>query len=196
MPNFTWDLQSSRYRDPDTGRFVPESVIRAEVDRIADASITRMVSAAKSLQTGQATIADFQTSIMTEIKTVNVAASMAAHGGRNAMAPADWLWTARDIKDQYSYARAWADDLKSGAAPLDDAVSTYENMRLRDARNSGAPVLVRNVLHAAEHCAGCMSAAGLGWVPLDQMPPLGSRTCKANDRCSLSYRAGAESEAA
>lgn len=206
---FVWDLGASRYRDADTGRFVPEASIRAEVDRIADASIERMVNGARRLQAGRSTLAEFQDVLMAEIKTVNVAVSAAAHGGRNAMAPADWLWTAREIKSQYAYARNWAADIASGKAPLDDrllararlygnhAVSTYENMRLRDARNSGAPVLVKNMLHSAEHCEGCTSATALGWVPIEQMPPLGTRTCKANDRCSLSYQsAKAESEAA
>lgn len=45
----------------------------------------------------------------------------------------------------------------------------------------------RNMLHATEHCAVCVEQTGRGWVPIGTLVPIGSRTCRSNDRCTLSY---------
>ncbi len=206
--SYQWDVSASRYRDAQSGRFVSETQIRSAVDQVVQASTDQMVTLTKALQEGRTTLAVWQADMMRAVKDVNLATAVAAHGGRQAMAPADWLYVARDVKAQYQYLRGWAQDIASGAAPLDGrliaraelygirATAAYEGMKLRDVKNSGATVLVRNVLAGgADHCHQCPDLSARGWVPADEMVPVGSRQCMARDRCHLEFRA-ARAEAA
>ncbi len=53
----------------------------------------------------------------------------------------------------------------------------------------------RNILSPAEHCRnkpgvtdGCYDIAFLGWMPIRDMPPIGTRTCGQFCKCYLVYR--------
>lgn len=198
---YQWDLSASRYRDASTGKFVSERDIRGAVDQVVNAAQQQMVDLTTALREGRTTLGVWQADMMRAVKDANVATAVAAHGGRQAMAPADWLFIARDIKGQYGYLRGWAAEIEAGAVPSIGraelygirATSAYEGMRLRDMRNSGADVLVRNVLDtAAEHCSECPALSARRWVPLDEMVPVGQRKCLSRDRCRLEYRAASE----
>jgi hypothetical protein len=43
-------------------------------------------------------------------------------------------------------------------------------------------------LGAADHCAGCLSEAAKGWMPLDQVTQIGDTICRTRCHCWLSYR--------
>jgi hypothetical protein len=159
---YTFDPRIGRYRD-DGGRFVTERTIRDAVDNLADLSSERMAALAQRLQAGSLTLADFQTQMMTETKSAHLAAGIAAHGGREQMAPADYGVIGRRIRDEYAFARQFAEDIASGKQPLDGrlvnrarmygqaARSTFEAVRRRDERNRGNDE-ERNVLHGGDLC--------------------------------------------
>jgi hypothetical protein len=203
----TFDPRLGKYRD-EGGRFVAERTIRDAVDNLADLSSERMAALAQRLQAGSLMLADFQTQAMVEIKSAHLAAGIAAHGGRAQMAPADYGFLGRHIRDEYAFLRQFADDIASGKQPLDGrlinrarmygqaARSTFEAVRRRDERNRGNDE-ERNVLHGGDHCSLCPDLSARGWVPIDSLPPIGSRPCGPYDRCTLSFRvAPAVSEAA
>jgi hypothetical protein len=199
MPDFRWDLRASRYRDSG-GRFVPESAVRSWLDSAVDQSTNRMVSLTEQLQQGRLTMAEWQLQMMSEIKQAHLASAMAAHGGREAMSQADWGWAGQRIREQYQFLRNWANELANGTAPLDGRlisrarlygnapVTTFEAMKGRDARNSGAKMEERNVLSSADHCGECPSLAARGWLPLGTLPPVGTRECRVRDRCRIERR--------
>lgn len=203
----TYDARSGRYR-ADDGRFVPAAEVRRAVDNLADLSSQRMAALTTRLQSGALSLADWQQQAMAEVKSAHLAGGIAAHGGRDRMAPADYGLIGRRIRDEYGFLRQWAADIASGAAPLDGrllsraqlygqaARGTYEAVRARDERNRGNDQ-ERNVLHGGDHCTLCPALSARGWVPIGSLPPIGSRPCKARDRCSLEYRvAPAQAEAA
>lgn len=197
---FVWEIGPQRFRDTETGRFVAHRTIRLGVDQVADAASRNMVDLSQRLRMGTITVQDWERGMRQTIKINELAQVMAAHGGRNAMRPEDYLFAARNIKDQYRYLQKFTAEIVSGEQPLNGRMiarsalygqhgrTTYENTRLRDAEQGDTPMLVRNVLHAQEHCAGCVAATAMGFVPIEQMPPLGSRDCLANDRCTLTYK--------
>lgn len=204
---YTYDRQSGRYRDS-SGRYLSERTVRDAVDNLADLSSQRLASLAQRLQAGSLQLADFQTQMMAEIKSAHLAAGIAAHGGREQMAPADYGAIGRRIRDEYAFARQFAEDVASGKQPLDGRLvnrasmygqssrGTYEAVRRRDERNRGNDE-ERNVLHGGDHCSLCPDLSARGWVPIGSLPAIGSRPCGPHDRCTLSFRvAPAASEAA
>lgn len=199
MP-FVWEQRVRLFRDTNTGQFVAHRTIRKGVDQVVDVASRDMVMLSQRLREGTISLQDWERDMRRVVKLNELAQTMAAHGGRNAMRLDDYLAAARNIKAQYRYLQKFTEEIASGQQPLNGrfiaraalygqhARTTYENTRLHDAGESDTPMLVRNVLHAREHCAGCVAATALGFVPLAQMPLLGSRDCLANDRCTLAYR--------
>lgn len=204
MP-YTYDPRTGRYRSP-SGRLVSEREIHLDVGRLTDASAERMAAMAGQLNDGTMSLAQFQVGMMAEIKTTHLAAAMVAHGGVEMMSAADYGFAGSLIKSQYRYLRTWCQDIAGGTASLAklgsraklyavSAFATFDAVRVRDARNSGAEMEERNVLSHADHCHEC-PALPSGWVPLGSLPPIGSRACKMNDRCRIERRIKARRAAA
>lgn len=207
MAGYRYDPRLNRYRAP-SGRFVSDQQLHAGVVKLAEASASRVANLATRLQSGSLSLADFQVQMMAEIKTTHLAAAMAGHGGRNMMSPADYGYVGSQIKAQYQYLRAWTATIVGGAAPLggrlvararlyaSSSVGTFEGIRGRDARNSGAVMEERNVLGSGDPCSECPGLSARGWVPLGSLPPVGSRLCLANCHCRIERRLVQRSEAA
>lgn len=206
MPDFRYGRDVARYRDT-AGRFVSERTVRSWVDAVADGASDRMAALTERLVAGNVRLADWQRQMMTEVKLVNLANVMAARGGRDRMAKADFGYSGRVIRTQYDYLKAWAQSIQDGAAPLDRRTVArarlygqhgrvaFEQMKAREDRRVGLDQ-ERNRLGSAEHCTECPALSARGWVPAGTLPPIGQRACRANDRCSIERRKKTAEQAA
>jgi hypothetical protein len=197
MP-YRWSESEGRYRDA-RGRYVADSTVRRVVDQVADEASARLARAAQRLLDGEISLASFQLELMQTAKAAMLAGGILARGGAAQMRPADYLAAAREIKRQYQYAREFADQVADGRQPLNGTIVSRARQYGQAARGHYAREWgrgqqqrgyqsVRNVLAPAEHCQQCRSLAARGWMPLDEMVPIGERTCRGNDRCRLEYR--------
>jgi len=204
MP-FTYDTALGRYRD-DRGRLVSEARIRLAVDQVADAASDLLADLSNRLVRGSISLASWQAEAMRVIKVSHVAAGVAAQGGKAQMMPADYGAIGRQIRDQYSYMRSFANAVADGSVPLDGRLVAragmygqharvlYEGMRARDARSRGY-IQERNVLHANESCPECSGLSRAGWVEIGTLPPIGSRQCLSRCRCTIARRRASEQRA-
>lgn len=98
-----------------------------------------------------------------------------------------------------------AQDINAGVFPLDGRLTAYigslgaannglfENWRLAEAKRLGYTE-GRRFLRVADHChdsgdrRGCVELADLGWVPIEQVVPLGGATCRLHCRCELHFQ--------
>jgi hypothetical protein len=189
VAGYTFDPRIARYRGPD-GRFITERTMQGALVALSDASAERMAGLASRLQAGSLKLAEWQAGMMAEIKTTHLAAALAADFGA----------AGAQIKVQYQHLGRWAADIVSGKAALGDGLvsrarlyarasaSTFDAMRIRDARNSGAEMEERNLSHSADPCGECPTLSRRGWVPLGTLPPVGTRQCVANCRCTIERR--------
>lgn len=204
MADFTFGADGL-YRDA-AGRAVSDARVRAAVDAIADGAASRMAASAQALLDGTLSLAAFQADLMRTIKTAHVAAAVIGGGGAASMTPTDWLFSARAIKEQYAYARAFAEAVADGSQPLDGTLRSraaqyghaarthYKNEQARMMEGRG--MRCRNVLHASESCAGCRAESAKGWVPVGALVPIGSRSpCQSRCRCSITYSRAQEAAA-
>lgn len=196
---YTFDRKLGRFRDASTGRLIAESVVRSGVDRLCDLTSARMAGYSRALLDGTLSLADWQQQMMADLKSSQVAAGVAAMGGRKAMTPADWGTIGQRVREQYRYLRAFATDISSGRQPLDGRLSaraqqygqaarpTYESIRARNDLLLGY-THERNVLHGHDHCQQCPTLTALGWVPIGSLPMIGQRACRVHDRCTIQRR--------
>lgn len=188
-----------RYRDNATGRFVSARQVRADIDSYIDASKKQIDTLANQLRGGQISLAEWQTAMRQEIKSMHINTSMAAHGGRAQMTPADWGRAGQQIRTQYQFLDTYAADLASGKIKLDgrlnvragmyaeSARGSYEQEARRVAANTGLTE-ERRIRHASDSCTDCVDYAARGWQPIGALPRIGDSQCRTNCRCTFEYR--------
>jgi hypothetical protein len=55
----------------------------------------------------------------------------------------------------------------------------------------------RRIIHeGAIHCEDCPDLAKLGWVPIDDLVPIGDTACIVNCRCAIEYSGEGQPNAA
>lgn len=197
MADLRWDEQSGRFREAN-GRFVSDRAVHAVVNDIANGASARMVAASERMLAGDLLLAEWQATMMREVKLSQLATSTIAHGGQVRMGFAQYGAAGREIRNQYDYLRNMAAQVADGTQPLNGSLTararqygqasrvTFEREYGRDQQGRGF-ASCRNVLHAQESCSQCRSITAQGWVPIGTMAPVGSRICRSNCRCTIAY---------
>ncbi len=197
---WVFDSQTKRYRDPDSGRFLPRQDVLGYVQSSIDASGIASDQLASFVAAGNLSVADFETLFREELKREFIREYLVAAGGRAQMTPTDWGRIGAMLKEQYGYLAGFCDEIATGN--LSEAqIMTRARMYVNSARQAfeTAKGLCAEALGmteekwnlgAAEHCDGCLDYAAMGWQPAGTFPPPGSGAtpCLSNCQCSLSYR--------
>lgn len=198
MTAFRYDDRSMRYRDVTSGRFISEWAVRDGVDAVVSLSAERMAKHAADFRAGAIDAAKFLSNMQAEIKSVHIASALAAYGGRDQMTPSRWGTVGQIIRREYGYARNMVADVLDGRQRMNGRLdararmyaqagrTTYENVRRREQAQQGVG-FEQNHLHASESCGQCLAQSALGRVPIGTLIPVGSRTCRSQCRCTLSY---------
>ncbi len=193
-----WDAEAGRYRDAATGRFVTHTAIRRALEQSL-ANLTRRTDGlAADLRAGRISLVEWRNEMRDIVKHTQMAAAELARGGRAQMTQSDYGRVGQAVRRQYGFLEAWVEQIKAGL-PFDGRMESRARQYLRAARttyianetralSARGYDEVRSVLHPAEHCAECIAEAARGFVAVSQLVPLGSRTCRSNDRCSLEFR--------
>lgn len=204
VPSFSYSGAAGRYRNVNTGRYVPAQQVRAALDSVLAGSAGRMRGLSERLAGGDLSVRDWQRAMAGEIRIAHVAATASARGGWAQLSQADLGFSGQRIRTQYAYLGKMAEQIATGKQPLTGvaaraelyghaARATARAMEGRIAREKGAAE-ERNVLGAADHCQSCLSEAARGWVEVGMLVPVGARTCLSRCHCWISYRTAPESE--
>jgi len=201
MPDRFWEWapKARRYRDPATGRFVARDTIRRGLDDLIQDSQGRVSEASDLLRSGQIELAEWQMIMREEIKRTQLGAQALLRGGWKQMTEADYAVVAERIRAQYEFLHHFTVRLRDGTVRTDGNFMNRARLYPASARvgyheDEQGLVLESgytrelNVLHPAEHCFECVECANRGWVPIGANPPIGSRKCLGNDRCTMRFR--------
>lgn len=196
-PAYTWDVRTQRYHNA-SGRFVPQSAVRASLDRTLDNAGKGIRSSTQALREGRVSLADWQAGMRANLKASHLAATALAKGGWHNMAPSDYGRVGRILRDQYGYLSNFAAEITSGKQKLDGRVlvradlyaqsgrPTYEAERQRAAEIDGK-TLVRSIRHASDSCPGCIEQEAAGVQRIADWTPIGARECRTRCRCSAEF---------
>jgi hypothetical protein len=181
------------------GRFVGARQIRDIIDRDIDATSERLQSLAAQLREGRISIDYWANAMAVELKHLHLANLAAAKGGVKNLTQADYGRVGRILRKQYEYLNRFATLVSSNPAYVQTpefmrrvgfyaqaARTTYEVVRHKEEIARGAK-WARRVLHSAEHCMGCVAAAAQGWIPVEQMVPIGGFECNVHCHCTIEY---------
>lgn len=194
---YTWNVGAARFRD-ESGRFVARSTVRHGLDETLRSAAAEVVTLSERLQAGTIALAEWRAEMAREVKNAHLAAATLAKGGWAQMTPADYGRAGAVIKEQYGLLGQFAAQIESGeqlmtgvanrsSLYLEAARPTYHAVERREmqVRNVAEE---RSVLGFADHCAECIEQAELGWQPLGEMVPIGSRECGPRCACETDFR--------
>ena len=198
-PAFEWNERSQRYVNAVSKRYVSREQVRQALDIALDRSRNEVARLSRELVAGRVNLADWQTQVAREVKSMHMASAALAAGGWAQMTPQMTGRTGRIIRDEYAYLANFAQQIKSGQQRLDGSLVTRANLYAQAPRGTYHAIEergmqaqgkteCRNVLGPADHCEGCLTETSKGWVSIGALVPIGSRLCLANCRCSISYR--------
>lgn len=198
--NFGWNETAGRYVDLQTGRFVPFIEVRDALESMMQSARDTMHDLTQQLIDQQISLADWQASMMSEIRLAHTAAGAAANGGWAQMSQADWGATGQLVREQYDFLRNFAGEIADGTQLLDGralvradmygeaARGSFETMQTRyQLINNGMEEEIR-ILGEADHCDGCLEQAALGWQPIGTLDEIGEEECLTKCHCTKKYR--------
>jgi hypothetical protein len=173
------------------------------VDRlIADAS-ARLIAATRLLM-GQKIAFRVWLIQMRDILVGSLAAGTLAVVGREGLSDAEKDSWVSEVNLQYGYLVNWYAELREGRQHLNQAMVARSDLYARAIWSVGWRVWVagkmgdvvlpggqikkpwgKRFLGAAEHCPDCIEWAGLPWLPLEEVPPIGSSVCGPRCHCTI-----------
>jgi hypothetical protein len=195
-PRYTWSPGASRYRDAASGRFVALAAVEAAMDVQAADHAASMRGLTEQLRDGRISLPQWQQGMAQEIKAAHVNGAQLAKGGRQQMTQSDYGFVGQRVREQLQYLRGFAGQIEGGKQPLDGRAlrraemygeagrSTHREMQRRMGVQRGQR-FERNVLGAADHCAGCLEQTRRGVVPLGALVPVGQRDCRTRCKCRI-----------
>lgn len=207
MP-YTFNPNTGRYRDADTGRFVKH----ADVILLTEASLKASENVSDTLSNlagnGMLSGKDFEALMRKEIKAEYIRQYLAGIGGQAQMTKKDWSSIGGMLKEQYKYLKGFADEIAAGNL-TEKQIASRAAMYINSAREAFERAKERTVVKAGydqerwqlgfvrtEHCEDCVGYEAMGWQPVGTFPYPGdgSTVCLTNCKCYKQYRKGSSDE--
>jgi hypothetical protein len=188
----------TRYRDPETGRFVSRAAIRRALEESLTNLERRTDGLQDDLRAGRISLDAWREEMRLIIKQTHMAALELAAGGRAQTTQAQYGRAGQQIRRQYAYLEAWVEQIKAGL-PIDNRMepraASYLKSALvahrthqRAAFQAQGFDQIRSIRHPGESCAECIAEEARGFVPIGQHVPIGQRQCLNHDNCTEEFR--------
>lgn len=201
---YGWNARAGRYIDR-RGRFVSRQRVRLALDGALDAAEREVLQLADQLRNRQISLRAWELAMREQVKNISLYSATAAKGGWAQMSQADYGRVGQHVREQYEYLRRFGRQIASGEQPLDGRFANRMRMYAREGRalfhrteeaeaRIRGMVEKRNIRYPGDSCDGCLAAERAGWIAIDsdEVPEIGSRTCRSNCRCRWEFRSAQE----
>lgn len=105
----------NRYRNSQTGRFVPQETVHGYVERIVQSGQASSDVYAQLVSEGTISAREFGDRMNADLKSAHIQQYVLGRGGRDNMAQSDWGRVGRVLRDQYALMDGFVADIESGA---------------------------------------------------------------------------------
>lgn len=207
--SYSYDSKSQRYRNLETGRFIPKTQVDALIRKRINQIESDVLTVGNLLQSDRISLETWQRTTALTIRELHLQTYMLARGGKAQMTSEDYLTVARELKKQYRYLRTFAEDVNNGYSidkngnqvPL--TVGRFEaRLRLYAKSGRAAAILAeeqmqrkankvamsRHLGATDKHCGSCLSYASAGIQPIGVLPmPCQQCECGNNCLCSVKW---------
>jgi hypothetical protein len=150
---------------------------------------------------------EFQMAVQKEIAKAESSMVASAVGGLKQMKVPEWQRVAIQIRKQQAALVGFSTDIVQNRLSSDQIISraqlyaraiyaTHMN-QMTDLKEGMGSKFARRILHqGAIHCEDCPPLAKLGWVPIENLVPIGDTACIVNCRCAIEYSGEGQPSAA
>ena len=211
MATYGWSESAKRYRDLETGRFVPRETVLSYVEASIEATSSATASLAEYVAGDVLSPGDWRLLMRREIKDEYVRQYVLGKGGVAQMTQADWGSIGGMLKEQYGYLDDFARQVAQGTLSeaqiraraqmyIRSAREAYERAHSRVADAAGMDEVAWVLNWNAENCPDCQDYADMGWQRVDDdpyngaYPGSGHTVCLTNCRCHLEWRSSQTGE--
>lgn len=185
------DALRQRRLTPEQGRRLLMGVVRSVEPTLA--AIT------EALVRGAVRLASWWRSFRDALVPGHFAGAMAVLNDAGEPTPADLQAIADESNRQGAFLARFRGQVQTAQQILDESAVSRSQMyahavwaaamkvrqaaMLRDGHTIG-----RSVLGVSDHCGGCLSEASKGWTRIENIIPVGERTCLSRCHCYIEYR--------
>ena len=195
-----YNEQTKRFED--NGKVIEAAAILLLIDRLTSVGKREAKRISGRLERGEISIAQWRVAIAELLKSAHIIAASVGRGGRSRMTQSDWGKVGNKLRWQYGFLDKFTRSIVSGAVVIGAGVIANRAIKylsapyisFQTAKQSehaigvdGKPVLVRLVQNSKEGCEECNADAALGFIPVDDMDPIGSRICGDYCLCDLEF---------
>lgn len=187
-----------------SNKIIGVTVIRQELNRLDGQLVSIIRAYLNNLSSGLWTIERWREEMIRLLEDSHSIFAALAVGGL-ATALLGFPLVISQIERDEVYLRAFSRDITANRQPINrraelrgasyirSAYVTYSVLDLRSHIEAGFMEAI-NVTRALESChsgggeTGCLNLSGRGWIPVEEMVPIGSRRCRQWCRCYIAYR--------
>lgn len=202
-----YSKSTGRWRDLETGQWVPAERLTLEVDREVERTVVRLRGIARLLASDRISLPEFQERFADELRLSHLRMSAFGAGGRAQLDQRHFGYVGRQLKTEYEALDRLAKQIASGRITekqlLDRAAMYATNTRASFYRSEQITkqrdlfLGWRQLSVGANHCEDCISYATDGFVPADQIKPTATGCqCLFHCRCFIVWKRGERVEQA
>ena len=186
----------------DNGKVIEAAAILLLIDRLTSVGKREAKRISGRLERGEISVAQWRAAIAELLKSAHIIAASVGRGGRSRMTQSDWGKVGNKLRWQYGFLDKFTRSIVSGAVVIGAGVIANRAIKYLSAPYisfqtakqaehtigvDGKPVMVRLVQNSKEGCSECAADASLGFIPVDDMDPIGSRICGDFCLCDLEF---------
>lgn len=199
--SWSFDVTTGLWRSNLDGRLLSYQEVRRSVEAVViGARMEASMAAAELPAEGRdaGSIDTFWRTMLMLIAGIHTAAAAAANGGIPALTLTARQALREAIARDNAYLAGFTSEIRAGldsatlgpraASYMDSALVTYEQERMRVHKFLDYTEGRRITHPEAEHCNGCIEQEARGYVPIDEVVPLGSEECGQWCKCTIDYR--------
>lgn len=181
------------------GVAVDRDAITALVRKLTGRAAVEAKRLAKRLEAGSITQSVWHKEMLELLTSGHITAAIIGRGGRSQMAASTWKAVEDKIQWQGQFLKRFGSTISAkaikGAAMERRAASYADPMYISytnafqesQTENAKGQVMARLITNSAEGCEECAADEAEGWMPIDEMNPIGSRICGDFCRCQIEF---------
>lgn len=193
-----YNRANGRYRDSETGQFVPRERVLLEVDREITQAKVRLQGVTRLLASDKLSIDEWQVRMAQTIKDSHLRMSALGAGGTQQLSARHFGYAGQQLRTEYEALVGFAEDLKAGKLTAEQALkraAMYGESTALSFHRSEQVTKDRDGFEAkrsldpgAQHCDSCIGYA-TDWVSASEIIPPGTACeCRRRCRCIVVYR--------
>lgn len=191
---YLYDPNTGQYRYKSTGRLVPQSILRKDIDAISNKTRNDMRELALKLKNGTISLKYWYNQSQRLMKAAYLNAWLVNIGGKKNFDAMEKLKFAEFIQKQFLYLDRLLIEIQIGKQPLNGFFvfragmygsatrAIYQNARRLKMIVAGYKY-GRRIRTAKESCVDCIAEARRGIIRIERMLPIGDSICRSNCHC-------------